>query len=98
MTRETDHKSMKTKEYKVWIRRYTHTRGQRERMQEQKEMRVTAPVHRPKLAAIAAGCPKSAKTLITGAYTTEIHVCDMENQNPGWIIRNWTEWIVITPG
>ena len=81
-----------TMQYRVCIHHFTHTKYQREKLQEHKEVVVTAPVHRPKLAAQAAGCPKTAKTLITGTYTTERRFTDLPESQT---VRNWTQWIVL---
>ena len=81
-----------TRQYRVFIQHFTHTKFQREKLQERKEVVVTAPVHRLKLAAIAAGCPKTAKTLITGSYTTEKKFYELPEDQT---VRNWTQWIVM---
>lgn len=78
--------------YIVEIRHYTHTIYQREQFQGKSRVVVKAPAHRPKLAAVAAGFPKSSKTVATGWYTNQLEFRELPE---GTTKRNWTEWHVL---
>lgn len=87
-------------DFLVDIRRYTHTMYQRSQMQERTKVIVKGPVRQRgrgikvygyRQAALKAGCPRSAKTMIVGWYTTEIEFRDLPKDQT---VRNWTEWHV----